>query len=193
VSKNNLEIITLNKPGITNFAKARNELLKKAKSEWVLFVDSDEVVSKELYTQVLKQIESDSYNGFYIYRRNYFLGKYIGEDKIIRLGRKSSGEWQRAVHETWVIKGKVGELRNPLTHNTASSLHDYITKINNYSDVHAKENYNEGKKSSLVKIICYPVGKFVVTLFKSRNIVFSIMQSFHSFLAWSKEWTLQKS
>ena len=58
--------------------------------------------------------------------------------------------------------------------------------MNYYSDLHAKENLKEGKRSTLYKIIFFPIAKFFVSLIKSKHIVFSIMQSLHSYLSWTK-------
>lgn len=172
-----MEIITLKKKGISDFAKERNRLLSKSKSKWVFFLDSDERLS-----------------GYKIERKNYFLGKYIGTDKLIRLVKKGWGKWVRRVHETYHPRGgtRVGELKNPyIIHNTAKNLHDYIAKINFYSTLHAQANRKEGKKSILFKIVFYPTLKFFVELVKSKHLVFSIMQSLHSFLSWSKLYFLR--
>lgn len=185
--KNNLEIITLNKPNITDFAKERNILLQNSKADWVLFLDSDENLSKPI-----KDI-SDINNGYVLRRKNYFLGQYVGIDQILRLGKRNSGKWIRGVHEIWQVKEPIGTLPNYIIHNTAYNLHDYINKINEYALIHSQENMREGKRSALFQIVFYPIGKFVVTLIKSKNIVFSIMQSFHSFLAWSELWISQRS
>lgn len=186
---NKVEIITLYKKGITDFAKERNKLLKNAKSEWVFFIDSDERVSEALASEIKNlKLKIINYDGLYVRRRNYFCGQYVGEDKIIRLGKKNAGKWVRRVHETWEIKGRVGELKNPIIHNTGDNLSDYIKKINFYSTLHAEANRQEGKKSSLFKIIFYPKMKFLQTFLKSRHFVFSLMQAFHSYLAWSKLW-----
>jgi len=192
VSKNNPEIITLKQDGITDFAQERNKLLEKSKAEWVMFVDSDEVVSSELKDEI-DQIAPEKYNGYYVYRKNYFLGKYVGTDKILRLGKRVTGKWTRAVHETWQIKGAIGYLKNPLIHNTANSLHDYIDKINFYSALHAKANLKEGKRSTIIKIIVFPAIKFFESMIIGRGFVMSILQSFHSFLGWSKLWILQRN
>ncbi len=179
-----MKILTLNKKGITDFALERNKLLNKAdKSEWLLFLDTDEKLAKPI------SILSDKYKIYKLIRKNYFLGQYVGTDKIIRLVKKGTGEWERAVHETFIpfYGQKVGLLKdNFIIHNTADNLWGYIHKINFYSTLHAKENLREGKKSSITKIIFFSIGKFIVTLIKSRNIVFSIMQSLHSFLSWTK-------
>lgn len=190
---NGVSVLILNKNKITNYSTERNRMLKSARDKWVLFLDSDESLSKELK----KEIESGDYqkgnfDAFYIDRKNYFLGQYVGTDRIIRLAKRDSGKWSRAVHETWNISSeRIGYLSGFIIHNTAESLSYYLNKINNYSNLHSKANKDEGKKSSLFKIIIYPIGKFIVTLLKSRNLVFSIMQSLHSFLSWTKLYFLQ--
>lgn len=192
MSKSNLEIITLNKPGITNFATARNELLKKSKAEWAFFLDTDEVMSSKLRDEILQKIRDKNLNGYKIKRKNYLCGSYIGTDLIVRLGRKGKGKWRRPVHETWEIWGRIGKLENPVIHNTAKTMKEMVQRINFYSDLHAKVNLNEGKQASLFKIIIFPKAKFIQSLLMGRGVEMSIMQSFHSFLAWSKLWFLQK-
>ena len=180
-------LITLRKKNIKDFAKERNMLLRQTKDNWVFFVDSDEMMSPKLNKEI-GDLNPTVFNGFYVKRKNYFLGQYVGTDNIIRLGKKGGGNWTRGVHETWKIKGPIGLLNNCLIHNTASSLKDYVSKINFYSTLHSKENKKEGKSVSVAKIVVYPSLKFFVELAKSKNVVFSIMQSFHSFLSWSKQW-----
>lgn len=186
---NKYEIITLKKPGITDFAKERNLLLDKSKAEWILFLDSDEKLSKALEKEI-SDLDPKEYGGFVIKRKIIFLGKEIGEDKVVRLVKQNSGKWVRAVHETWQTRRKVRPLDGYIIHNTADNLYDYIDKVNKYSYVHAKENRKEGKTSNLVKIIFYPKFKLIENLLAGRGFVFSMCQSFHSFLAWANLWLL---
>ncbi|HUC94637.1 MAG TPA: hypothetical protein VMR19_01355 [Candidatus Saccharimonadales bacterium] len=188
---NNLVTVTLNKPVISNFAGERNELLRKAKESWVLFLDTDEKLSQELKKEI-SDLDTSDFSGFYIKRKIIFLGKEIGEDKVLRLGKKNSGKWSRRVHETWLVKGKIGTLEGYIIHNTANNLHDYIGKMNKYSSIHAEENLKEGKRLGLFKIIFYPKLKFVQNMLSGRGFVFSMLQSFHSFLGWAKQWELLK-
>ncbi len=179
-------IISLNKNNITDFAFERNKLLKKAKTDWALFLDTDEKI---------KNLEFDinhKFSSYKIKRDTYFLDIFVGSDYPIRLVKKGSGIWKRKVHEVWRTKRKVGQVKsNYIVHTTSNNLKDYINKINFYSSLHAQANKEEGKKSNLFKIIFFPIGKFIMTLVKSRNMVFSIMQSLHSFLGWVKQWELQ--
>ena len=166
-------------------------VLKRVKKDWVLFLDTDERLSSELIREI-DNIDLKNYSGFYIKRKINFLGKNVGEDKVLRFAKKNAGKWQRAVHETWNIKGKTKTLKNYIFHDTATDLRSYIDKINFYSTLHAKENMKEGKKSNLFKIIFYPKAKYIQNIFLGRGILFSMIQSLHSFLAWTKLWEIQK-
>ncbi len=190
---NNFEIITLKKPGITDFAAERNMLLAKAKSKWVFFLDTDEKTTPELSDEInLTLSKKPKFDGFYIKRKIYFLEKCIGEDRVLRLGKRDAGKWKRAVHEVWDVGTNTGSLNNFIIHNTANDLHSYIDKINNYSEIHARENRKEGKNVTILKIVLYPTAKFLQNIFSGRGFVFSMLQSFHSFLGWTKQWELEK-
>jgi glycosyltransferase involved in cell wall biosynthesis len=186
-----VSIIVLKGKKISDFAKERNLALERARENWVLFVDSDEKVSPALVREI-NNLNPAEYSGYYLKRKNYFLGKFVGTDRILRLARKNAGKWQRRVHEVWQVKGRVGTLKNPLIHQTAFSVREMLQKINFYSTLHAQANAEEGKKSSLVKVIVFPGLKFMTKLFQTRHFVFSLLLSFHSFLAWSKLWVKQK-
>jgi len=188
---NNVEIITLKAPDIRDFAYERNKLLKKAGSVWVFFVDGDEKISEELKKEI-ENLDPGSYNGYYVKRKTIFLGHVIGEDKVLRLGKRDAGKWNRKVHEVWNIKGKVGLLKNFLIHNTAEDISSYVGKINKYSSIHAEENLKEGKKANTFKIIFYPKMMFLKNILQGRGFTFSMLQSLHSFLGWSKEWELTR-
>jgi len=187
--------IELNQKNITDFSKVRNDLELKTDSEWVFFVDTDEKVTKKLSCEISRIRPKGNFKyAYFLKRNNFFLGEFVGEDKIIRLYKKGSGRWVRSVHEYYKIDRNVTvkTLKNKLIHNTADSLKSYLEKINFYSSLHAKQNTLEGKKSGILKIIFWPLFKFFITLIKSRNIVFSIMQSLHSFLSWSKQYLKEK-
>jgi len=183
-----------------NFALQRNYGLSKTKSEWVLFIDADEVATKSLRDEILN-LKFNIYDGFFIKRKDYFLRKEIkygevGKIRLLRLGKKKQGKWKRMVHEYWSVKGKVGELKNPLLHFSHPTISEFIEDINKYSNLHAKELKKEKKKSNLFKIVIWPVGKFIYNYFfelgfldGKEGFIIGVMMSFHSFLAWSKIWS----
>ena len=102
-----------------DFASQRNFGLSKAKGDWVLFVDADEIVTPQLKKEILKYIDVFRCDGFYLRRQDFWGGKALnyGETskvKLLRLAKSKAGKWKRKVHEVWEVKGKVGELKNPL-------------------------------------------------------------------------------
>jgi len=189
-----------------NFAEVRNVGLKATNQPWVLFIDADETVSVELKNEIVQIINNPEIKtvGYQIKRTNYFLGhemKYgeIGQDWVVRLAKKETGEWQRGVHEVWVVKGEVGRLKNPLVHQTAINLTDFLDKMIAFAKLHALANLAEGKKASFWKVLVYPKAKFVNAYILKAGwrdgvygLVYAMTMAFHSFLAWGDAWVLQK-
>jgi len=185
-----------------DFATQRNFGLNKAKGEWVLFVDADEKATPALATEIKKKISKTRCNGFYLKRQDFWAGKWLkygetGNIKLLRLGKKSAGKWKRPIHEFWEIKGKIGTLKNPLLHYSHSTVSEFISDINFYTDLNAKFFYQQKVKSSLWQIIVYPLGKFFINYFLKRGFldglpgfVFALLMSFHSFLTRAKLWIL---
>jgi len=188
-----------------DFAAQRNFGLKKARGEWVFFVDADERVSPALAAEIkaqLAQPQSRQLAGFYLKRRDFFGGRWLqyGETakvKLLRLARKRAGRWQRAVHETWVVKGKVRQLKEPLLHYPHPTLSQFLQKINFYTSLNATEFLREGKKTNLGQILVYPLGKFFQNyLFRlgfldgMPGFIVALMMSLHSFLTRAKLYLL---
>ena len=185
-----------------NFAAQRNFGLEKATNKWVLFIDSDERVSHELKEEIEKEVPApnNSHLGYFLKRDDYFFGKKLkfGETasvSLLRLARKSAGKWMRSVHEVWEVQGRTKTLKNPLEHYPHQSLREFINDINFHSGLHAEANHQEGKHSSLVKILFWPKLHFFKNYFLklgfldgTEGFVLALMMSLHSFLAWSKLW-----
>lgn len=184
-----------------NFSAQRNFGLEKAKGEWVLFVDSDEVVSKALTTEIQKSLEIDC-SGFYIKRKDWMFGRPLlygetGNIRLLRLGKKNAGTWTRPVHEVWDIKGVVGTLENHLDHFPHPNVAQFVSEINRYSTLNARFLYSQHVQVPLWHILAYPAGKFFTDYiwlqgFRDGTIgaIVALMMSMHSFLTRAKLWLL---
>ena len=82
---------------------------------WVMFVDADEEVSRELAKEIRKVVKEngDDVDGFIVYRQTYYLGRWIRHggwypDYEIRLYRRNKGRWEGGLHAKVVVGGKVG-------------------------------------------------------------------------------------
>jgi glycosyltransferase involved in cell wall biosynthesis len=199
------KVFTRDKKG--NFASQRNFALRKAQGRWVLFIDADERLSDDLINEI-KDISKDKENnvmGYYVERIDCMWGKVLkhgetGNIKLLRFARRRAGKWKREVHETWNVVGKVKDLKNPLIHLPHPTLFSFIESINEFSDLHAKANRKEGKRSSLTIIVFWPPLKFIESyIFKlgfldgAEGFMVAMMMSLHSFMSWSKLWMLQKN
>ncbi len=188
-----------------NFSSQRNFALEKAKYEWVLFVDADERVTKELSDEIIQSIKNTNIDGYYLKRKDFILDKEIkygeaGFVKLLRLGRKNKGLWERSVHERWNVKGNIGVLNNPLLHYPHENIFQFVKELDYFSTLHAQENLKEGKRANPLRIFIMPISHFIKNyilslgfLDKTHGFVIASLMSFHSFLSWSKMYLSQKS
>jgi len=58
----NITIVTLNQPNITDFAKARNKAMGSIKTDWILFLDTDEQLTPELKKEIKTVIKNKQHN-----------------------------------------------------------------------------------------------------------------------------------
>lgn len=189
---------------LEDFSGQRNYGLQKAKGEWVFFLDSDEIVSSKLVQEILRKITNTKINGYFIKRIDIFLGKKmlhgeVGNTRILRLAKKGKGIWKRQVHEYWKINGPVELMQNPMYHYSHKSIEEFINAINSFSTLHAISNNKEEKKSSVLKIIVWPMGKFIDSYILKfgfldgfQGFIYAFMMSIHSCLSWTKLWLIQK-
>jgi glycosyltransferase involved in cell wall biosynthesis len=204
-SYKNIPVTVIQRKLNENFSDQRNFGLAQAKSEWVLFVDADEIVSKKLSQEIEKSLSEDTkINGYNIPRKDIVLGKELnfgetGSMRTIRLAKKNAGKWEGVVHEQWNISGTVGSLENYLTHQPHKNISEFLTKINVYTTLRANELYVQKKKSNLFQILIYPFAKFIKNyiLFKgykdsTAGFVHAMLMSFHSFLVRGKLYLLWK-
>ncbi len=131
-----------------NFATHKNWALDnlKIRNPWVLFLDADERLTPDLRDEIGAVVRGESScNGYYIARRNYFMGKWIRQagmypDWQLRLVRRGQGRYEeRIVHEHMVVDGTTGYLKNPLEHCDFKGLERWFERHNRYTTMEAIE------------------------------------------------------
>ena len=175
--------------------------------EWIMFVDADEEVSRELAQEIRKVVnkDGDGKDGFIVYRQTYYLGRWIryggwNPDYEIRLYRRDKGRWEGGLHAKVVVSGKVGSLTNPYLHDTYRDISDQILKMDRYSGIAAEDMLKEGKKFSLLKLLFHPIFRFVKEyLLKSGfrdgvpGLIIITATMFYVFMKYAKLWELTRS
>ena len=172
--------------------------------DWIMFVDADEEIPPELVEEIrteLNRVEKDL-NGYFVYRRTYYLGRWIGyggwyPDGEIRLYRKDKGRWEGGLHARLMVDGKVGVLKNQYLHYTYGDISDQIQTIDRYSSIAAADLFRSGKKFSLFKLLFHPPFRFLKEyLFKSGfrdglpGFIIIVSTMFYVFIKYAKLWEL---
>jgi glycosyltransferase involved in cell wall biosynthesis len=136
------------------YAEQKNAAIAKATCDWVLSLDADEEVSSELASEIMTVVRSaDSADGYFVPRRNLFLGKWIRyggfyPDPKLRLFRRGKGGFEsREVHENMSVTGTTSKLSGVLIHHAYPTLTEYIATMNQYSSL-AAEALRKGRKAS---------------------------------------------
>lgn len=99
--------------------------------------------------------------GFFIARKNMFLGKpliYAGvyPDGVIRLVKKGKASFpQKSVHEQISVEGKVSWVNSDLEHYDSPTLKRYFERMNRYTDLHAEELRQRKAPKNILYCIYY--------------------------------------
>ena len=152
-----------------NFTAQKSYALKQAQNDWILFVDADEVVSKELQVEILETVSSTPEHAAYWFYRTFMFQdrvlRFSGwqTDKNYRLFRKSKAKFsdKKIVHETLEVDGTSGILKEKLTHYCYKNYEDYKQKMLTYGRMKAKEAFYKEKHFNYFSLVFKPAWKFV--------------------------------
>jgi glycosyltransferase involved in cell wall biosynthesis len=182
------------------YARQKNSALEKVSFPWILSIDADERVTPELKEEIAGILEdADKVDGYYLPRRNFFLGRWIRHggwypDYTVRLFKKGKGRFvPRKVHESAVISGTTGYLKNPLEHYTYKSVSEFLKRMDRYSTLSAREYFERGRRASPVRILVAPLLTFVRMYIIQRGFLdgylgflLSVLYSYYTLTKYAK-------
>lgn len=183
-----------------NFSAQRQFGVDHATNDYILWLDADEYPSAEIIA-MLNNIDISQYNYFFK-RLDNFLGTdlYHGENfsqHFLRLFNKNFGHFGGLVHEKWLSTKPIVYTELIIRHLPHPTISSFLQKINQYSDLRAKELKNQGKTAGLWQIILYPKAKFIYDYFilmgfldGTAGMIMALGMSFQSFLSKAKLWHL---
>lgn len=155
------------------FGKQKNFAISLCSSDWILFLDADEIPDEKAKDAIQKIISDNNpqFNVYDIEFNNIFLGEILkyggwGNIKRERLFRKNSGKYSEdIVHEEFITSEKKGRLQGKINHYTYKDIYHHIEKSNKYTSMMAEKMYKNGKRSSVMKILFKPVYQFIKSYF----------------------------
>jgi (heptosyl)LPS beta-1,4-glucosyltransferase len=184
----------------------KNYGFEKATSDWILNLDADEEIPKELAQEIRTIIQTNpKHAGFWIKRKNIIFGKWITHglwwpDKQIRLFRKGKGKFPCVhIHEYVAVEGTVGELAHAYLHYNYETVHQYLTKIDRASTSEALSLKDMDHQLVWYDAIRFPLSDFLKIYFAQggykdglHGLMLALFQAFYSFTVFAKYWEMHK-
>jgi glycosyltransferase involved in cell wall biosynthesis len=159
------------------FGALKNLAVESAKNDWILSIDSDEILSKALLKEI-KRADLKDINSIYLIRRlNHYRRKTIRccgwyPDIVPRLfNRRHTSFTDAMVHESVIVQkeSKKIELKGEILHYPFDSVEDLIDKMQRYSSLYAKES---SKSSSPLKALFRATFAFFKNYFLQKGFLY---------------------
>lgn len=186
--------------------------LQQVSHEWVLNIDADERVSTELRESILGILRDDyryhrgeeataPKNGYEFNRVVYYLGRWwrLGgwyPEYRLRFFRKSKTTWGGVdPHEKPIVAGAKGRLAGELQHFTYENLDEQLHKLNSFSTISAREDFQRGRRGNVLKMFINPLlrmFKFYILKKGYREgvagMVVAFVEGYYTFMKYAKLW-----
>ena len=181
-----------------------------AKNDWVLIVDPDEVVSKDLAASIraclaLQEGVPDGREarpvGYRLNRATFHLGRWIRHgdfypDWKLRLFRKSRANWAgRDPHGRVEVDGAVRPLDGELFHYSYRDLADQVARIQFFSGEAARGLAREGARFRIRDLVLRPPARFLRCYVLRAGFrdgmpgfIIAVASAFYVFLKYAKLW-----
>jgi glycosyltransferase involved in cell wall biosynthesis len=186
------------------YAAQKQFAMEQANVEWILNLDADEALSKDLADEIvhaLKKEDANNIAGFSIPRLSRYLDRWIRHggwypDRKVRLVRRGKASWVGdGIHEKLEVSGKVERLESPLLHYVYRDISDQVRTINRFSSVFAGHREKTGSGGYLFLGLVHSVGKFLECwawklgfLDGYPGLVIAVNSAFYVFLKHAKAW-----
>jgi glycosyltransferase involved in cell wall biosynthesis len=179
---------------------ARTFAVNRASKDWVLVVDSDEVVPEELKKYLYGRIEfSDTPDALFVPRKNFFMNKYVRAsfpDYQLRFFRREKFvKWPVNVHSRPEIDGNIGKIPKKISlafiHLEENGISPTVSKMNSYSDREIERRKNE--KENVIGLIFKPLYRFVQSYFikggfldGKEGLIYATLRGYYKYLTIAK-------
>lgn len=190
-----------------SFADWRNEGARRAKGDWLLYIDTDEEVTSNLHTEIESIINSSELkiSAYAIPRRNFVFGKEMKHcglwpDYVLRLIKKDKLEgWHGDLHEQPKIKGEMSHLKEPLIHRKQDSLTAMVDKTNKWSEIEAKLMFEaDHPPMNIFRFFTAGFREFWLRMIMqlafldgTEGVTYGMYQVFSRLISYSKLWEMQ--
>ncbi|MGG1944446.1 glycosyltransferase family 2 protein [Trinickia sp. NRRL B-1857] len=167
-------IVEPNWPG---FGPQKNRAVAALDTDWILSIDTDEVVTPELAASIRQALDTPRADVYALDRISNFCGRWIRHggwypDWVPRLFKRGAARFSDdLVHERLVFDAQPAQLAGQLLHYSYDDLESALDKLNAYSTASAKQRHAKGKRGSLRLALAHGVWAFVRSYFVRRGFL----------------------
>lgn len=160
------------------YSETKNEGNAKAKYDWILSLDADEVMNEDLKKNIIQLFTTKiNENEAYLIKRKLVYKNHIlhfgalSNEYRLRLFNKKNASWNsNEVHEDVCFIENITKvkLKGFVWHYSYKSTHEHISKLDKYANLFAHQKRKQGKKASFIKLFCSPIWGFI------KNYIFRL-------------------
>jgi len=151
------------------FGPAKQEAVKMASHDWILSLDSDEVVTPELNEEIRRFLNADEdYVGAEFGRVTNLCGHWVLHsgwypEYVMRLFNRRHGRFNdKKLHESVISEGRIKRLSGRLMHYSYPNIRIYLNKSHDYARLGA---LSKASLPAILKLV-YMFAKPVIVFFK---------------------------
>lgn len=155
-----------------------NWINENAPSEWIFFLDCDEICSLELKDEILQAINTKStISAYQVSRLTWYYNRFLRHggmypDRLFRLFKPEGITIsQQNGHPTYTPTKEHSVLNGDLLHYSYSDFAHQMEKLNIYATRGANSMRAEGKKGGISKAICHSIWRFIAMYFIKKGFL----------------------
>lgn len=159
------------------FGALKNLALTYTSNDWILCVDSDEILDEALVKEVLN-VHLEVNTIYSLLRKNYYNKKLMPccgweNDYVNRLFNKTFTKFnEKHVHESLITThAKLKKLKNTFKHYSFSSAEELVAKMQHYSTLYANEHKHH-KTASPFKAFFRALFTFIKNYFFQKGFLY---------------------
>ena len=143
--------------------------IRAASHDWVLCLDADERLSRELRAQILALRDAGfpGHAGWRFPRRSRWLGRWMrrgawSPDRQLRLFDRRRGRWGgHDPHDRVELEGSVGALAGVLEHHPYRTFAEHLATIDRYTTTMAEGLHRRGRRARTIDLVLRPAARFL--------------------------------
>jgi glycosyltransferase involved in cell wall biosynthesis len=181
----------------------KQHALSLCSGDWVLNLDADEEVSKDLANELrnLANNENGRFNGYYLNRVVFFLNRWWRKggwypEYRLRFCRRSATTWGgNEPHEKASVEGATTRCKGELFHYSFSDLADYVRRSNTLSSNATITLLEKETAFSVPMLLIRPIARFFKFYIVKRGfregiagLIVALIEAYSVLLKYSKLW-----